>query len=174
METEKKEEGIILHKRMIMEIGDKQIDFKGTQHYTGLILLDNLSLIKCSYLVENPKGELFVIKVYNFDHQDTADLFITKMKEFQKLKLICCPKVIELLYDRNALQVSVVEEYIPCLSFKIFIEQAIKYEGALEKVPRIIVSQILDQGSPHFAQTPRDYCGNSGSTRERKHLPRFC
>jgi hypothetical protein len=113
---------IILHKTLLMNIMDKQIEFKGSKHYQGLLLLDNSSLIKCSYLVEDKQGTLYIIKVYNFDSTQMAEDFLKNLKEFSKLQIISIPRIIETLFERQALQVSVIEEHDTTLSIKLFLE----------------------------------------------------
>jgi len=134
MSAAKKEEGVILHKKVILDIADKGITFKGIQNYHALLLLDNSSLIKCSYLVEDENHNLLVIKVYNFDDSGTAEQFVSRVNEFKALEISSAPKIVEAFFDKVALHVIVVEEYIPCLSIKLFLDQATKIEGILEKV----------------------------------------
>ena len=79
-----KNENIILHKKVLLNIADKGINFTGQQPYHALLLLENSSLIKCSYLVEDEDENLYVIKVYNFDDLKTAKEFQAQVEDIKK------------------------------------------------------------------------------------------
>lgn len=47
----------------------------------------------------------------------------------KELKINSVAKIIETFLDDNALHVGVVEEYLPCFSLMLFLEEAAKIRG---------------------------------------------
>jgi len=131
---------LVIPKKVLLRIDDKDINFKGSQNYQGLILLENSSLIKCSYLCEGEDRNLYTIKVYNFENETSVQTFIHRTSFLKTIQYEVFPEIVEVISEKDIHQVLVVERFVPCLSLKLLLEEASGFEGLLEKV---IIFSIL-------------------------------
>lgn len=125
---------LAIPKKVLLRIDDKDITFKGSQSYQGLVLLENSSLIKCSYLCEGEDRELYTIKVYNFENENSVNTFIRQTSFLKTIHSESFPEIVEVISEKEIHQVLVVEKFTPCLSLKILLEEASSIDGMLEKV----------------------------------------
>jgi len=125
---------LIIPKKILLKIEDKDINFKASQNYQGLLLLENSSLIKCSYLAESEDHKLFIIKVYNFENNISVQSFIQKVSDLRKLSSPYFPEIVEVVSEKDVYQVLVIEKFEPCISLKTLLEEIADQQEIREKV----------------------------------------
>lgn len=116
-------ESLIVPKKILLKIDDKEIKFKGQHSYQGLLLLENSSLIKCSYLAEDEQHNLYAIKVYNFENDTSRQNFIKQLNNLKTVAQPFFPPIKELISEKDVPQVLVIEKFEGCLSLKVLLEE---------------------------------------------------
>jgi len=114
---------LLIPKKILLKIEDKDINFKGLQNYQGLLLLENSSLIKCSYLAESENRKLFIIKVYNFENNSTVQNFIQQISTLRTISSPYFPEIVDVVTEKDVFQVLVIERFEPCVSLKTLLEE---------------------------------------------------
>ena len=127
-------ENLIVPKKILLKIDDKEITFKGQHSYKGLLLLENSSLIKCSYLAEDEQHNLYAIKVYNFENNTARQNFIKELNTLKDIAQPFFPSIKEVISEKDVPQVLVIEKFDGCLSLKVLLEEVQNNEDLSSKV----------------------------------------
>ena len=134
MLTIKNYQGLVVPKRVVLNIDNKDINFKGIRKYDGLLLLENFSLIKCAYLVEDSQQNLYIVKVYNFEDRESMQYFIRSLSAIQAKPKPFFPEISEIVPEKGISQALFIEKFVACISIRTFTEVVANNEELLFQV----------------------------------------
>ena len=113
----------IYNKKVLNDISDKEIYFQGSKKYCAKLLLENTTLIKCSYLSFDDQNQPYIVKVFSFEEKSELEEFVHKINDLQNLKSPHLACIHEIYSDKKTLQAILVEDFLPGISLKMLLDE---------------------------------------------------